>query len=184
MDTTAALPIPYFSQWEFPDLVSALLSGEIFAADDPGWADSGATPPAMPLKDDCVDAGAYVVDGTSVKGLIYAPFVRCTTAKWDLAAEVVTTMGLTEVGELVQRSNPVMISLYSSVREPTGVAEGKGGHLVLAIGSSPDGLTLHNPSGLPGRSQKSTFVGYAVLDQYYAERGVVYHLSSPPRCRS
>lgn len=60
------------------------------------------------------------------------------------------------------------------MREPIGVAEGKGGHLALAVGSSPDGSMLHNPSGLPRRSQKFTFVRYEVLNQYYAGRGVVY----------
>jgi hypothetical protein len=203
MDVSVALPIPYFSQWESRDLVPALLAGKISAAEDPAWANSGAATPeeyefwswrtcgvaclrmllayrdgsapqAMPLKDDCVTEGAYIVEGASVKGLIYAPFVRYLKAKWGLVAEVATTLSLTEVSDLVRHSNPVMISVHPSVREPTRVAEGKGGHLVLAVGASPNGLLLHNPSGLPGKSQESAFVTYEILDRCYAGRGVVY----------
>ncbi|CCH32969.1 C39 family peptidase [Actinosynnema sp. NPDC047251] len=205
MDDTVELPIPYFSQWESADLVPALLAGEVSAASDPAWARSGAStpqeyefwswrmcgiaclrmvlahrdgsaPPAMLLKDDCVVEGAYVVEGTSVKGLIYAPFARYVERKWDLAAEVVTAVGLVEVGDLVRRAKPVMISVHPSVREPAGTAGGRGGHLVLAVGAAPDGLLLHNPSGLPGKSQEFAFVRHELLDRYYAGRGVVFEL--------
>lgn len=205
MDATVELPIPYFSQWESAEIVPALLAGEISAAEDPAWARSGAAtpqeyefwswrtcgiaclrmvlahrdgsaPPAMTVKDDCVAEGAYVVEGTSVQGLIYAPFARYTKRKWDLAAEVVTAISLTEVGDLVRRVKPVMISVHPSVREPAGAAGGRGGHLVLAVGASPNGLLLHNPSGLPDKSQKFAFVQYDVLDRYYAGRGVVFEL--------
>lgn len=40
---TASDPdIPYFSQWESPELVGAIICGDIAAEDDPRWAESGA----------------------------------------------------------------------------------------------------------------------------------------------
>lgn len=205
MDAMVTLPIPYFSQWESAELVPSLLAGEISAAQDPAWANSGAVTPeeygfwswrtcgiaclrmvlayrdgsapsAMRLKDDCVEVGAYVVEDDAVKGLIYAPFVRYIKEKWDLAAEVAAPLDLAEVGALVRRANPVMISVHPSVREPTRVTQSKGGHLVLAVGVSPRGLVLHNPSGLPERSQEFTLVEYKVLDHCYAGRGVIFRL--------
>ncbi|MEK8171966.1 hypothetical protein NKH77_29120 [Streptomyces sp. M19] len=49
----------------------------------------------------------------------------------------------------------------------------RGGHLVLAVGATPDAVVIHNPSGFPGRSQRFAHVPWADLERFYAGRGVV-----------
>ncbi|ALG07781.1 C39 family peptidase [Kibdelosporangium phytohabitans] len=194
--------VPYFAQWESPDLVPALLAGTVTAAQDPAWAESGAAtreeydfwswrlcgiaclrmvltyrdgtaPAAMALKDDCLAAGAYVVDGDRVHGLIYAPFVRYLAAEWDLQATVEPSLSLADVAGHVAADRPVMISVHHSVRRPGSAPGGTGGHLVLAVGQWPDGLVIHNPSGLPGESQEYARVPFDLLEGYFAGRGMV-----------
>lgn len=82
--------VPYFSQWESPELVPEFITGARSAADDPLWPGSGAasaseyefwarrlcgmaclrmalkhwrgtTPPSVTLASECVQAGAYIL---------------------------------------------------------------------------------------------------------------------------
>lgn len=199
---TGAMPVPYYSQWESPELVPAIVAGTVHAADDPAWRRSGAAtreeyafwswrtcgvaclrmvlahrdgsaPPAMTLKDDCVAAGAYVVEGDAVHGLIYAPFVRYLQRRWSLPATVETSLTLDDAEAAVAAGRLVMLSVHPSVRSPGVEPGGKGGHLVLAVGTRPGGLILHNPSGLPNTSQEFTPIAHDVLDGYFAGRGIV-----------
>lgn len=38
-------PVPYYAQWESPDLVPDIIAGTLSAADDPLWQKSGAASP-------------------------------------------------------------------------------------------------------------------------------------------
>jgi hypothetical protein len=66
-----------------------------------------------------------------------------------------------------------MISVHPSIRTPRQTPPHRGGHLVLVTGYDTDGLLVHNPSGLPGRSQRQARVGFGALDRFYAGRGII-----------
>lgn len=194
--------VPYFAQWESADLVPLILSGQIRASDDPLWAQSGATSPdeyefwswkacgvaclrmilkwwtgetpaAMALVRECRAAGAYVVSGEKVQGLIYAPFCGYVRDRWNLGARVVTEIELSEVSSLLGPEQFAILSVHPSIRDPTHRPPGRGGHLILAVGSDKERLIVHNPSGLPSRSQR--FVGHDLdtMSRFFAGRGII-----------
>jgi hypothetical protein len=67
----------------------------------------------------------------------------------------------------------LLLSVHKTIRALDPAPAGRGGHLVLAVGSGPDGVVLHNPSGFPGRSQEFHTVPWTDLDRFFAGRGVV-----------
>jgi hypothetical protein len=197
-------PVPYLSQWESAELVPDIVSGAFNAADDPHWADSGATDPteyafwarhlcgiaclrmalaywmpatpvprAIDLAREATDAGAFVRTGEDVKGLLYRPFTRWVTPRFGLHAEVRTELPAAELPGLIAAGHLVMVSVYKTIRVLDPAPPKRGGHLVLAVGATPEGLLINNPSGFPGQSQKAHNVTWSDLDRFYAERGVV-----------
>jgi hypothetical protein len=198
--------VPYFAQWESADLVPSILAGEVHAREDPLWARSGAaspeeyefwswkacgvaclrmmlkwwtedTPAALPLVRECCDAGAYVVSSESVKGLIYAPFCGYLRDRWNLDARIVTGIALPEVSGLISAGQFAILSVHPSVRDAVQQPPERGGHLVLAVGGGPNRLILHNPSGLPNRSQQFASYDFDTLSRYFAGRGMIIGFS-------
>lgn len=202
MDVAVRHEVPYYAQWESADLVPEFLSGRVKAEDDPLWSRSGAAtaeeyafwswrtcgvaclrmamgfwglepPPVMTLVREFEDAGAYVRRGDGVDGLIYAPFAARVTERWGLEAESRAELPAEEIPGLLADGKLVMLSVHPSIRTPSEPPPGRGGHLVLAVGCSTGHLHLHNPSGLPGRSQRFAEVPWEVLPRFSAGRGVV-----------
>ncbi|MFE5912841.1 C39 family peptidase [Streptomyces wedmorensis] len=198
--------VPYYSQWESADLVPDLLSGRTKAEDDPSWRTSGADtaeeyafwswrvcgmaclrmalehwdlkpPNLLTLAREFLDAGAYVRREDGVDGLIYAPFAEYAAQRWDIEAEVHGTLAIEEIPGHLEDGRLVMLSVHPSIREPDGTPPGRGGHLVLAVGCTPDHLLIHNPSGLPGVSQRFAEVPWQALPRFFAQRGVTLGLS-------
>ncbi|MDZ7911474.1 MAG: hypothetical protein U5O16_06515 [Rhodococcus sp. (in: high G+C Gram-positive bacteria)] len=123
--------VPYFSQWESPELVDDILSGRIRTEDDPAWSASGTStpedyafwswrgcgiaclrmvlansgvlpPPAMVVMRELEAAGAYRRDGDRVAGMIYQPFVEyLSTQAWGLEDEVAIRLCLQELDQLM-----------------------------------------------------------------------------------
>ncbi|MFI5805098.1 hypothetical protein [Streptomyces sp. NPDC051561] len=132
-------------------------------------------PTAMELAAGCERAGAYVrrEDG-GLDGLIYAPFTRYVEANWPLTAECRPGLPAAEIPGLIAEGHLLMLSVHPSVREPDGGdPPRRGGHLVLAVGATPEALLVHNPSGFPGHSQEFAPVRWSDLGRFYAGRGVV-----------
>ncbi|MFF0739737.1 C39 family peptidase [Streptomyces sp. NPDC004111] len=132
-------------------------------------------PSAMELAAACEAAGAYVrrADG-GLDGLIYAPFARYVEANWPLTAECRPELPAAELPALLAQGHLVMLSVHPSVREPASAdPPRRGGHLVLAVGATPEAVLVHNPSGFPGHSQEFAPVPWTDLDRFYAGRGVV-----------
>jgi hypothetical protein len=194
--------VPYFSQWESRELVAAFLDGSLRARQDPRWRASGAAsaeeyefwswqtcgvaclrmalaywrrivPPSVPLAMECTEAGAYVRDGDSVQGLIYAPFARYVRSRWSLQADSRPVLSIDEVVTWLCDRGLVIISVGGEIRHPHTTPARRGGHLVLAVGATPRHLLIHNPSGLPGASQQFAEVAWTDLPRFYAGRGVV-----------
>ncbi|MFG2116224.1 C39 family peptidase [Streptomyces sp. NPDC048718] len=193
--------VPYHSQWESAALVPDILSGRVKAEDDPLWHLSGAEDPAeyafwswrvcgmaclrmalehwgfetpglVTLAREFLDAGAYVRRADGVDGLIYAPFAEHAAKRWDIEAEVHGRLTVEEIPGFLDEGKLVMLSVHPSIREPDTVPPGRGGHLVLAVGRTPDHLLVHNPSGFPGVSQRSAEVPWEALPRFFAGRGV------------
>ncbi|MEX0171433.1 C39 family peptidase [Streptomyces sp. LMG1-1-1.1] len=198
--------VPYYAQWESADLVPDLLSGRTKAEDDPLWRSSGADtaeeyafwswricgmaclrmaldywdlnpPNLLTLARESLDAGAYVRREDGVDGLIYAPFAEYAAQRWGIEAEVHGTLAMEEIPGHLEDGKLVMLSVHPSIREPDGTPPGRGGHLVLAVGCSPGHLQIHNPSGLPGVSQRFAEVPWEALPRFFARRGVTLGIS-------
>ncbi|WP_433892720.1 C39 family peptidase [Streptomyces sp. CA-111067] len=199
--TTITHPVPYYSQWESAALVPDFISGTR-AATDPLWQKSGAdsaeeyafwapricgmaclrmtldwlgheVPPSVPLVREALDAGAYVRDGDEVKGLIYAPFAAWAAEQFGLYAQCRPDLPAGDVQAEVAAGRVVLLSVHKSIRTLEPAPPQRGGHLVLVVGAGPDSVVIHNPSGLPGRSQQFHHVPLADLSRFSAGRGVV-----------
>ncbi|MGP4001432.1 C39 family peptidase [Streptomyces sp. 8N706] len=195
-------PVPYYAQWESPELVPAIIAGTTRASDDPLWPKSGAAspeeyefwswrlcgmaclrmaldhwrgqaPPAVSLAQECVDAGAYIRHSDRVDGLIYAPFAAYAQQRWDLHAESGPDLPVAALSEHLLEGRLLLLSVHPSIRVLDAAPPRRGGHLVLAVGTTPQALVIHNPSGFPGRSQQFAHVPWADLDRFYAGRGVI-----------
>lgn len=125
-DVLGASGVPYYSQWESPELVPQFLAGSLSAADDPNWAASGArtpaeyafwasrvcglaclrmvldsrglpVPPVIRLVEQALTWNAYVRDGDRVEGLIYKPFADWVGHDYGISAAVVPDLTLDQV---------------------------------------------------------------------------------------
>ncbi|MFG2847360.1 C39 family peptidase [Kitasatospora sp. NPDC048296] len=194
--------VPYRAQWESAELARAIVDGQLDAARDPRWGQSGAaspeeyawwswrlcgvaclrmalehwwgvTPTTMALAAECVAAGAYVKDGESLRGLVHAPFADYVRRRWGLVAYArELTPG--EVAVEVADGRLVMLSVHPTIREPHGPEPvRRGGHLVLAVGATDTALLIHNPSGFPEESQAFARVPWRSFGLFYAGRGIV-----------
>ncbi|MFI8084725.1 C39 family peptidase [Kitasatospora sp. NPDC086009] len=203
--------VPYYAQWESPELVQEIIDGSVGAADDPRWGQSGAqtpedyaywswrlcgvaclrmaldrwwgvAPPQVPLAAECLAAGAYERDGERLHGLIHTPFAAYVRERWGLAAQA-RELTADEVAAEVTAGRLVMLSVHPAIREPEGPEpHRRGGHLVLAVGVTGTALVIHNPSGFAGESQAYAHVPWRLFDRFYAGRGIV--LGPPAHGRS
>jgi hypothetical protein len=199
--------VPYYSQWESAALVPEFVSGARAASADPSWRTSGANSPeeyafwahrmcgvaclrmalqhwrgeapaSVPLALECAEAGAYVLRDGEVEGLIYAPFVAYVRRRFALGGAVRAPLPDDEIRQHLSEGRLVMLSVHKSVRILHPAPPRRGGHLVLAVGATPESLLVHNPSGFPGTSQRFAEIPWDDLGRFYAGRGVV--LASEP----
>ncbi|WP_409491131.1 C39 family peptidase [Amycolatopsis sp. cmx-11-12] len=199
----SAPPVPYFSQWESPDLVKAIVTGAMSAADDPRWPESGAVsareyefwswricgmaclrmllaqrgqavPPSVELAKECERFGGYVQHENGVRGLIYAPFLSWVADRFGLTGEVRVDFGVPELRNLVSQGHPVIASVHQTIREPKSSPPARGGHLVLVTAVDESGLYINNPSGFSSGSQHGARVEDEDFERFYAMRAMVF----------
>jgi hypothetical protein len=194
---------PYFGQWESRELIWDFVRGTRHPSEDPKWPHSGAASateyatwsrhlcgmaclkmilarthhraiPIMELKRQCQEFGGYVVDGGSIRGLVYAPFVRFVSGVYGLSARVLTGGGSREVLEVVNRGSIVLASVHHTIRDPSASPPRKGGHLVLVHACDPrsESLIFHNPSGHTVDSQENARLTISVFEKFYARRAI------------
>jgi hypothetical protein len=193
--------VPYFSQWESAELVPRFLDGTLRAAQDPRWAASGAAtpqeyefwatrvcglaclkmilascslpvPPTLTLVGQAVRWGAYVRDGDHVAGMIYQPFADWVSSEFGLIAKVMPELPL-EIVQAATARAPVIASVHPSIRWPDSNPPERGGHLVLVTGTAGGMIRLHNPSGLPGASQRDALIAPSAFERFFAGRGLL-----------
>lgn len=159
--------VPYFSQWESPELVAKIMSKEIAAKDDPNWRRSGAsTPeeysdwswngcgmactkmllahrtgkvtPLVTLAKKCAEYGGYTMPLEKSIGLIYKPYLDFISKELDWHGKIATNMPIIEViSELANGAMPI-VSVSPAIRDPKSKAVTKGGHLILLLGYDSD----------------------------------------------
>ncbi|MER9655645.1 C39 family peptidase [Mesorhizobium sp. M0152] len=194
--------VPFFSQWKTPDLTMAVLADGAEAAlrRDPLWRGSGAETldeyaawaanicgmaclkmilatrgeivPTMELARQCTRYGGYVVNGGSIKGLIYAPFVSFVKEAFGLRAEVMTNVATSDIPATLARSRFFIASVSSWIRWPEREPPSKGGHLVLVTAASDEIFRFHNPSGHISATQANAVLAPADFDRFFANRGI------------
>jgi hypothetical protein len=194
--------VPYYSQWESAELVPRFVDGSLRAADDPRWASSGArtpeqyeywankvcglaclkmimdwrglpVPPTMRLVERALAWNAYVPDGDRVLGLIYRPFADWVGQEYGIAADVAADLPMDKLISAASPGTPVIASVHSSIRWPGRTPPDRGGHLVLVTGAAGVFIRLHNPSGLPGVSQRDAWIAVTDFARFYAGRGLL-----------
>ena len=193
---------PYTSQWANPDNNRQIILGGMDSCADPEWTATGFTDAdqyrfwarrlcgiaclesvlklagiaygsRFLLWQQALEAGAYVVSGTSVQGLIYRPFAEWIGKAFGLRATVVPELDLGRAADDIDNCSVVMISVSSELRQPDSFNTRKGGHLVVAFGrDGRDVLHFMNPSGVES-SPYCSLVPLATVDRFYARRGIV-----------
>jgi hypothetical protein len=194
--------VPYYCQWESPELVSQFCDGSMRPAEDPAWAASGAAtpeeygfwstrscglaclkmilsrrgqlvPPTMRLVEQALSWQAFVRDGERVAGLIYRPFADWVGHDYEIAVDVAPDLTIEALASAAAPDTPVIASVHSSIRWPDCAPPQRGGHLVLVTGATDGVLRLHNPSGIQGASQRDALIGCADFERFFAGRGIL-----------
>jgi len=194
--------VPYYSQWESPDLVPRFIDGSLRPADDPRWAASGArspleyeywstkvcglaclkmilgwrampVPPMMRLVERALAWKAYLPQKDRVVGLIYQPFADWVGHEFQITAEVAADLPLETLSQAASPATPVIASVHKWVRWPDRTPPERGGHLVLVTGAASGLIRLNNPSGIPGTSQRDTLITSSDFAKFFAGRGVI-----------
>lgn len=197
-----AADVPYYCQWESPELVAGFLDGSLAAADDPRWAASGArtpreyafwsfracgmaclkmllaargqpVPPTMRLIERGLACGAYVVDGDAVHGMIYRTFAGWVSREYGITTEVMPELPVSVLAREAAAGAVVIASVHPWIRWPERTPPAGGGHLVLVTRASDGMLMLNNPSGLPGESQHGARIRVADFARFFAQRGIL-----------
>lgn len=155
--------VPYFCQWESPELAQQLLEKIITTDDDPRWKNSGAKTkqeyhdwswsgcgmactkmilahctgknmPLVKLGITCAQYGGYVFPLEQSAGLYYKPFVTFVEKELHWKAKIIQGMTLTELMYELSKGSYVIASVSPHIRHPNSKPKNKGGHLVLLLG--------------------------------------------------
>ncbi|QSY92847.1 hypothetical protein J2J97_12330 [Rhizobium bangladeshense] len=134
----------------------------------------GEIHPTLELARACTVYGGYVVNeiDASIKGLIYAPFVRFVSDHFGLAAETMTAVQTSTIPDLLSKRRFFIASVHPAIRWPEREPPSKGGHLVLVTAASNETIRFHNPSGHDEASQADVILPLAVFDRFFANRGI------------
>jgi len=164
--------VPYFSQWESPELVERILTKEIAADQDPNWRQSGAETkeeyeawsasgcgmactkmlvahlwnrevPLIELGKKCAEYGGYTLPVEESVGLIYGPYVRFAKQELGLTAEAVIPLLIDEIIEALATDKYIIASVSPRIRHVSDKPASKGGHLVLVLGYDLDTQLLY-----------------------------------------
>lgn len=156
--------VPYYGQWESPDLIADILAKKILAADDPRWRNSGALSteeyaywswnccgmaclkmllehhrivkiPLVTLAKKCLKYGGYQEPLETSPGLFYQPFCHFVLKEFGLSAHTSSALTFSMIVHCLAHGGYVIASVNPAIRTPDiSNSYHKGGHLVLIIG--------------------------------------------------
>lgn len=164
--------IPYFAQWESPELVGQIVAGTLTADKDPKWRTSGAKTkeeylewswnmcgmacfrmilahrnkqvvPIVKLGKLCLKHGGYSQPFAESNGMNYTAFKLFAKSEFGLAARIVSPMVLRDIHIALARGDYVIVSVNPAIRNPSSRPKSKGGHLVLVTGYDLDKKILY-----------------------------------------
>jgi hypothetical protein len=194
--------VPYFSQWESPELVEQILAHKISAKDDPNWKKSGAETkseyedwswaacgmactkmilaytgkeaPLVELGKKCAEYGGYQFPLASSPGLLYKPYLNFVKQEFGWDAHIVSHAPLNQVFYELSKGNFVIVSVTPMIRKPESMPKSKGGHLVLLLGYDLDKreIYFHNPSGASKEAQANAVIGFGDFEKFFSGRGL------------
>lgn len=204
-DQCSRHPVPWITQYATPSLIAAIAYRGHPAADDPNWRASGAStreayarwcsrlcgmaclrmalsardghaPSLFTLLDGCLEYGGYVEEsGGRVRGLLYRQFSEFTRDRYQLQADVITSLDAGRMRSELGKGRLVIASVHKEIRRPERQPPGTGGHLVLVTGQQDDQLTFHNPSGHTRETGMAT-LPVTIFERFAAHRGIALHV--------
>jgi hypothetical protein len=204
-DQPSLHPIPWITQYATPSLIEAIAYRGRPAADDPGWPDSGApdqqtygrwcrhlcgmaclrmalmardghAPSLFTLLNGCLDYGGYVEEPDGrITGLLYRPFAGFIRDRYQLPAEIITSLSPDRMTAELDQGRLVMASVHKEIRRPDRDPPATGGHLVLVTSHVDGQVTFHNPSGHTRQAGIAT-LPITVFDRFAAHRGLALRI--------
>jgi Peptidase_C39 like family len=204
-DQRSRHPVPWITQYATPSLIAAIAYQGHPPADDPNWQASGAptrqaygrwcsrlcgmaclrmalatrdgnAPSLFELLDGCLEYGGYVEEPDGrVKGLLYRQFTDFARDRYQLQADVITSLTPERMESELGRGRLVMASVHKEIRRPEREPPATGGHLVLVTGYQAGHLTFHNPSGHTTEAGIAT-LPVTIFDRFSAHRGIALQL--------
>ena len=163
MTQSKLLDIPYFCQWESPELAGVFLKDPSKTISDPLWKNSGAKTrgeyalwswsmcgmaclkmilTGLEIKNaGIITLGkkaalfeVYRVIDNAVEGMFYIPFVQFVKNQFELSAAVVSPMHIYDIVKSIQNEQFVIVSVSPSIRNVKIKPKATGGHLVVVTG--------------------------------------------------
>lgn len=131
--------------------------------------------PIVELGKKCESYGGYIKRGNKLDGLIHKPFIKFINKEFGLRSRSLARISIQDIIRALKRDNYVIASVSREIRNPSVTPKRKGGHLVLLLGFDRNKkvIYLHNPSGLPKKSQKYAEISYEDFNKFFAGRGIV-----------
>ncbi len=194
--------IPFFAQWESPELIRDIIERKLKAGNDPRWSESGANSQEeyelwgrnvcgmaclkmilatkgrkarlIDLAKKCTEYGGYQIRGEKIDGLYYQPFIEFINREFDLQGSVYPFMEINDIITELDQGHFAIASVSPGIRYPQSIPAKKGGHLVLVIGYniSLRKLLIHNPSGFYGESQEYVSISFENFEKFFAQKGI------------
>lgn len=195
--------VPYFSQWESPELVEKIVTKKIEAKDDPRWRESGAkntkeyavwswsccgmtclkmilahkqhtVVPLVTLGKQCLSYGGYRMPVEKSPGLFYKPFVSFIKQEYGPNGRAVGALTLGEIKQTISRGGYAIVSVTSEIRFPSREPTRRGGHLVLIFGYDDEEGAVHlNNPSGFKGSQKDVKIPYKQFMKFFDHKGVL-----------
>jgi hypothetical protein len=198
-------PIPWVTQYATPSLITAIAYEGHPPAEDPNWRASGAptqeaygrwctrlcgmaclrmaliardghAPSLFTLLEGCLEYGGYVEEPDGrVTGLLYQQFSDFTRDRYQLQADIITSLDPTRIIAELDTGRLIMASVHKEIRRPERDPPATGGHLVLVTRHHDGQLTFHNPSGHTSQAGIAT-LPLTRFDRFAARRGLALRL--------
>jgi len=204
-----SLSVPYFNQWEAPELAADIVAKRLTLKDVPQWRTSGAQSqdeyiewarhvcgmcclkmalaatrgevvPILELTRRSLPYGTYVREGDNIRGLIYAPFIDFVREELHIEAKVCVDIDVQDIASELESKYFFMASVHPSIRQPASLPPTRGGHLVLVSQVAQGRITFHNPSGDVPASQSNVTLPLDTFSRFFARRGIA--LIAKPVC--